>query len=132
MYKIDKQGNIYDCQIDWEPFYKYLEDLEKSFNKDYYILEAQCKAEAEYSPQYTSVFMGSTVSIPLELLTEKLLGTIPNYQYYEDLYITYKFRVQNTLKVRVDSNFKFKYIIDDTRERLPAVLINRINKILNK
>ena len=131
MYKIDKQGNIYSCHIDWDLVNNYLSDLKKSLTKDYYILESQCKLEAEYSSQYTSVFMGSTVPLPIKLIEETLIGTIPNYQYYEELYITDKFRVHNTLKVRVDHNFKFTYFIDDTRERLPMVLINKIKKVLD-
>ena len=128
MYKIDKVGNVYECNIDPDDLNKYLDDLKKSLTENYYNLESICKAEADYSPMYTTVFMGSTISVPLELIEETYVGTIADYQYYEELYINYNFRVHHTMKVRV-KDFKYSYFIDDTRERLPIVLINKIKKL---
>ena len=76
MYKIDKVGNVYECNIDLDDLNKYLDDLKKSLTENYYNLESICKAEADYSPMYTTVFMGSTISVPLELIEETYVGTI--------------------------------------------------------
>ena len=131
MYKIDKLGNVYECNIDPDNLNKHLNDLKESLTENYYNIESICKSEADYSPMYTTVFIGSTFSVPLELIKEDYIGTIPNYQYYEELYINQNFRVHHTIKVRI-KDFKYSYFIDDTRERLPVILINKIKKLLNK
>lgn len=131
MYKIDKNGDVYEYDVDLQKINVYIQEVKQSLTEDYYALEKVCKREAEYSSVYTSLFMRSTVSLPIEILTSKLLGRIPNYQYYESVFFNNNFRVYNTLKVRINSDFKVQYFIEDVQERLPMILIKEIKKIRN-
>jgi hypothetical protein len=131
MYKIDKNGDVYEYDVDLQKINVYVQEVKQSLTEDYYALEKVCKQEAEYNSTYTSLFMRSTVSLPIERLTSKLLGRIPNYQYYESVFFNNNFRVYNTLKVRINSDFKVQYFIEDVQERLPMILIKEIKKIRN-
>lgn len=131
MYKIDKNGDVYEYDVDFQKINVYIQEVRQSLTEDYYVLENVCKHEAEYSNTYTSLFMRSTVSLPIEILTSKLLGKIPNYQYYESVFFNNNFRVYNTLKVRINSDFKVQYFIEDVQEKLPMILIKEIKKIRN-
>lgn len=131
MYKIDKNGDVYEYDVDFQKINVYIQEVRQSLTQDYYVLENVCKHEAEYSNTYTILFMRSTVSLPIERLTSKLLGKIPNYQYYESVFFNNNFRVYNTLKVRINSDFKVQYFIEDVQERLPMILIKEIKKIRN-
>ena len=128
MYKIDKIGNIYEYNIDSEIINSYLNKVKNSFTEDYYIWERKCKAEADYTPLYTTLFMGSTIKLPLDILNFEMLGKINKYQYYEDILFDKKFRVYNNPKIRLNNKFEFNYLIDDTQERLPSILIKEIVK----
>lgn len=131
MYKIDKNGDVYEYDVDFQKINVYIQEVRQSLTQDYYVLENVCKHEAEYSNTYTILFMRSTVSLPIERLTSKLLGKIPNYQYYESVFFNNNFRVYNTLKVRINSDFKVQYFIEDVQERLPMIIIKEIKKIRN-
>lgn len=131
MYKIDKNGDVYEYDVDFQKINVYIQEVRQSLTQDYYVLENVCKHEAEYSNTYTILFMRSTVSLPIERLTSKLLGKIPNYQYYESVFFNNNFRVYNTLKVRINSDFKVQYFIEDVQEKLPMILIKEIKKIRN-
>lgn len=131
MYKIDKNGDVYEYDVDFQKINVYVQEVRQSLTEDYYVLENVCKHEAEYSNTYTILFMRSTVSLPIERLTSKLLGKIPNYQYYESVFFNNNFRVYNTLKVRINSDFKVQYFIEDVQEKLPMILIKEIKKIRN-
>ena len=128
MYKIDKNGDVYEYDVDLQKINVYVQEVKQSLTEDYYALEKVCKQEAEYNSTYTSLFMRSTVSLPIEILSSKLLGRIPNYQYYERVFFNDNFRVYNTLKVRINSDFKVQYFIEDVQERLPMILIKEIKK----
>lgn len=131
MYKIDKNGDVYEYDVDLQKINAYIQEVKQSLTEDYYTIENICKREAEYSNTYTSLFMRSTISLPIEILTSKLLGRISNYQYYESVFFNKDFRVYNTLKIRINSNFKVQYFIEDVQERLPMILIKEIKKIRN-
>lgn len=126
MYRISKLGDIHKIIIDENKVNKYLSKLKDTFNNDYYQFETLCKSDSDSSPYYQTIFMGNTVSIPIDIFETELIGTIPNYQYYETILFSDDFGVYNTVKARVDKDFKYRYIIKDYQERLPYTLIKQV------
>lgn len=126
MYRISKTGDIHKIIIDEDKINEYLSKLKDTFNNDYYQFEKLCKSDSDSSPYYQTIFMGNTVSIPVDIFEMELIGTIPNYQYYEVIFFSDDFGVYNTIKTRVDTDFKYRYIIKDYQERLPYTLIKQV------
>jgi hypothetical protein len=126
MYRINKVGDIHKIIIDENKINEYLNKLKSTFNDNYYKFESLCKADSDSSPHYQTIFMGNTVSISVDIFETELIGTILNYQYYEEIFFSDDFRVYNTIKARVDKDFKYRYIIKDYQERLPYTLIKQV------
>lgn len=126
MYRINKVGEIYKIIINENKINEYLSKLKSTLNDNYYSLESLCKSDSDSSPYYQTIFMGNTVSIPVDIFETELIGTIPNYQYYEEIFFSDDFGVYNTIKTRVDKDFKHRYIIKDYQERLPYTLIKQV------
>ena len=126
MYRISKLGDIYKIIIDENKVNKYLNKLKDTLNNNYYQFETLCKSDSDSSPYYQTIFMGNTVSIPVDIFETEFIGTIPNYQYYETILFSDDFGVYNTVKARVDKDFKYRYIIKDYQERLPYTLIKQV------
>lgn len=126
MYRISKLGDIHKIIIDENKVNKYLSKLKDTLNNNYYQFETLCKSDSDSSPYYQTIFMGNTVSIPVDIFETEFIGTIPNYQYYETIFFSDDFGVYNTVKARVDKDFKYRYIIKDYQERLPYTLIKQV------
>lgn len=101
-----------------------------SLNKDSYkaIIE-EVSLENLYHPKYRSVFTGTTMQIPLEELVSERIGGIEDYSYYESIYLTEDYNVLNSLRMRLDHNGEFSYLIPDIQERLPYYLIKKLKEI---
>ena len=126
MYRISRTGDIHKIIINENKINEYLSKLKNTLNDNYYSFESFCKADSDSSPYYQTIFMGNTVSIPVDIFELELIGTIPNYQYYEEIFFSDDFGVYNTIKARVDKDFKYRYIIKDYQERLPYTLIKQV------
>ena len=130
IYRIDKEGNFYLHEVDTTIAQDFINQTIGKLGKDYFNIENECREDAVNDPRYKTLFNRNSIRFPITLFKEHHLGKINNYQYYEDIYFDERYQVYNSLKLRVNMNWEFKYIIFDFSEILPYYIIKKINKII--
>jgi len=131
IYKLSKDGTITEFIVDQNTIQAYINNVRDSLGEKYIKLELECIKNTANDIVYRTYFVRNTIDIPIEhILSESLIGQIPDYEYYEDIYFDEKYQLYYYIKARIDSDWKFRYIIPSFIERINSVIINKIRKII--
>lgn len=128
IYQINCDGSVYELFITPESVQEYIDDITCDLSSKYYELESECLQEADNGIIHRTLFIRNTIDIIDAPCYVQHVGTLSNYQYYQPIIINDKFQVFNSLKVRIDRNWKYRYLIEDCKERLPVVLIKKLRQ----
>lgn len=128
IFRITKEGLVEKIVVDKEIIQASIDSIKGTLTDSYYNLEKECIKSYSNDIVYRTYFNRNTVTIPICDLKSEKLGDIPNYQYYEDIYFDENFILMSLLKVRIDSNWKFRYIIKESKERMTSIIIQKIKK----
>lgn len=128
IFRITKEGLVEKIVVDKEIIQASIDSIKGTLTDSYYNLEKECIKSYSNDIVYRTYFNRNTVTIPIFDLKSEKLGDIPNYQYYEDIYFDENFILMSLLKVRIDSSWKFKYIIKESKERMTPIVIQLLKK----
>ena len=107
---------------------EYIDYVRDSLSVEYFNLERDCSRDTPVGGVYRELFSRSTVEIPISLLESEYLGDVEKYEYYQDVLFYDKFVVLNGIKVRINKNWEFRYLIEDSREKLPFPISQMIKQ----
>ncbi len=132
IYKLSKSGILTEFIIDAEKIQKHINSVRNSLGEKYEKLESECIKNTVNDIVYRTYFVRNTIDIPIEkILEQKIVGEIADYEYYEDIYFDEKYQIYYYLKARIDSSWKYRYIIPSFIERINSIIINKLNQLIS-
>lgn len=128
VYELLPTGEVLQMDVSPISIQTYIDSLKNDLSEDYYKLEKKCMEEAEYGIAYKSFFNRSSIDLLVDEIEYDVIGEIPNYQYYEPVFFNQDFQILNSVRARINRDWKFRYIINDCKERLPVCIIKKLRK----
>ena len=130
IYQIRKNGDVYQYDITPESINKYIQEQWQELGSDYDIIEKACKREAESYTTPRTVYVGSTMKVPLSYMNSTKIGKIKNYSYYEDIEFDENLNIIPLFQVRLNYDKKFSYIVQSSYEKLPDFIYKMVKDIV--
>lgn len=130
VYELLPTGEVLEMDTSPVSIQLYINSLVDELTGNYYDLEEEVMKESSYGIAYKSFFNRNSIDLLADGVDYDMIGQIPNYQYYESIFFNEDFQVFNSVRARIDSDWRFRYIINDCKERLPVVIIEKLRKIL--
>lgn len=130
IYQIRKNGDVYQYDITPEIINKYIQEQYQELGANYDIIEKACKREAESYTTPRTVYVGSTMKIPLSYMNNTKLGKIKNYSYYEDIEFDESLNIIPLFQVRLNYDKKFSYVVQSSYEKLPDFIYKMVKDIV--
>lgn len=130
IYQIRKNGDVYQYDITPEIINKYIQEQYQELGSEYDIIENACKREAELYTTPRTVYVGSTMKVPLSYMNSTKLGKIKNYSYYEDIEFDESLNIIPLFQVRLNYDKKFSYVVQNSYEKLPDFIYKMVKYIV--
>lgn len=130
IYQIRKNGDVYQYDITPESINNYIQEQWQELGSEYDIIENACKREAELYTTPRTVYVGSTMKIPLSYMNNTKLGKIKNYSYYEDIEFNESLNIIPLFQVRLNYDKKFSYVVQSSYEKLPDFIYKMVKDIV--
>lgn len=130
IYQIRKNGDVYQYDITPESINNYIQEQWQELGSEYDIIENACKREAELYTTPRTVYVGSTMKIPLSYMNNTKLGKIKNYSYYEDIEFDESLNIIPLFQVRLNYDKKFSYVVQSSYEKLPDFIYKMVKDIV--
>ena len=130
IYQIRKNGDVYQYDITPESINNYIQEQWQELGSEYDIIENACKREAELYTTPRTVYVGSTMKVPLSYMNSTKLGKIKNYSYYEDIEFDESLNIIPLFQVRLNYDKKFSYVVQSSYEKLPDFIYKMVKDIV--
>lgn len=131
IFKLSTTGSLYEYIIEDKPIQEYIDHKKQLLGKNYDFIESVTLNDVNNGSIYRTYFTRSTMLLPIESVCEqKKLGNILGYEYYDDVYFDELFQIFNVIRVRIDMNWKFRYVIQDYSERMNSIIVNKVKTLM--
>lgn len=130
IYQIKKNGDVYQYDITPESINNYIQEQWQELGSEYDIIENACKREAELYTTPRTVYVGSTMKVPLSYINSTKLGKIKNYSYYEDIEFDENLNIIPLFQIRLNYDKKFSYVVQSSYEKLPDFIYMMVKDIV--
>lgn len=130
IYQIKKNGDVYQYDITPESINNYIQEQWQELGSEYDIIENACKREAELYTTPRTVYVGSTMKVPLSYMNSTKLGKIKNYSYYEDIEFDENLNIIPLFQIRLNYDKKFSYVVQSSYEKLPDFIYMMVKDIV--
>lgn len=131
IFKLSTAGSLYEYIIEDKPIQEYIDHKKQLLGKNYDFIESVALNDVNNGSVYRTYFTRSTMLLPIETVCEqKKLGNILGYEYYDDVYFDELFQIFNVIRVRIDMNWKFRYVIQDYSERMNSIIVNKVKALM--
>ena len=126
IYKLDKFGNLTELSINKSKIQKYIDKIKDSLTVTFYNLESKCNRAQVSGTSYKQYFTRNVVELNENVFSKEDLGIIEDYEYFQDIYFDDKYMIHYRLTARINREWEFRYIIQESKEKLPTPIMQMV------